>query len=355
MRWLLVLAITIAAARSARAEGPGQPRPVGSSLGGDDFEAVREVTPQRRALAIAAAVVPGSVVHGIGSWIVHERRPAKQLLYAELLGVAGIVVGGGLVGGSGGNPYTIWPGVPILLAGSGLFFTSWATDVWVAAGGARLDGGPRELEPWSVEAGMTWQHDAYRNRALLRAGGRFELGRVGVGAIGLLDAGGATRLGAADVRVRIFDNWLFARVGGRAHRDDEDELTKLVGEVEVIARLDLERVDAAFAPSFIEGSTGLGVTRVTYADMETDIASELLGRFGWGVYLGRRGEAMAFYDHRRDTLVGGLPAFRASGFVGSVGAMADVRVWGPWAVRAELGVGNAWVTTLAIAYRGGAQ
>ena len=339
MRWLLVLAITIAAVRSARAEA-------------DDVEVVHEVTPERRALAIAAALVPGSVVHGIGSWIVHERPAAKKLFYAELVGLGGMVVGGLFVGGTGGNPYTIWPGVPILLAGTGLFFTSWATDVWVAAGGARVDGGPREPEPWSVEAGATWQHDAYRNRALLRAGGRFEVGRVGVGAVGLL--GGAVRLGAADVRVRIFDG-LVARVGGRLHRDDDDDVTHLVGDVEIIGRLDLARIDAAFAPTFVEGSTGLGIARVTYADMETDVASELLGRFGWGVYIGRRGEVMAFYDHRRDTLVGGLPAFRAAGFVGSVGATADVRVWGPWAVRAELAVGSAWVSTLAVAYRGGPQ
>jgi hypothetical protein len=89
--------------------------------------------------------------------------------------------------------------------------------------------------------------------------------------------------------------------------------------------------------------------------MDHEYASELLGRFLWGIYLGNRGEAAVIYDHRRDGLVGGLPAWRASGFVGSIGASLDLRVHGPWAARAEVDVGNAWVTTVAVAYRGGAR
>jgi len=353
MRWLLVV-VLVFAPHAVRADDT------------DDVDAAGDVSPARRAAAVALAVVPGFVLHGTGSWIVREKKPAKTLVEVELVGLAGIAAGGLLVGGTGGNPYTIWPGVPILLAGSGLFFTSWATDIWVAAGGSRIEAASRALAPWSVEAGTTWQHDAYRNRALLRGGGHLELGRVRVGALALIDAGGAAKLGEGDVRVRIFGapatgevigdgSRLLARVGGRVHRDDDDEMTQIVGELEVIGRLDLARLDAAFAPSFVEASTGVGVARVAYERMETEIASELLGTFGWGVYLGTRGEAMLFYDHRRDGLVGGLPAWRASGFVGSLGARADVRVYGPWALHAELGVGNAWVSTLAIAYRGGAQ
>ncbi|HEU4614663.1 MAG TPA: hypothetical protein VFS15_21370, partial [Kofleriaceae bacterium] len=82
-------------------------------------------------------------------------------------------------------------------------------------------------------------------------------------------------------------------------------------------------------------------------------SSEMLAHFAWGVYLGPLGEATLFYEHTRDGLVGGIPAWRASGFVGSVGASIDMRVWGPWAVRAELAIGNAYLTTLSLVYRGG--
>jgi hypothetical protein len=328
-----------------------------------------QVSTKRRAAAVALVIFPGVLVHGIGAWTVGEKHTAKELLVAEGAGIAVAGLAGLLVGGSGGNPYTV-PAVPLVVAGSGLLLQSWFEDIWVAAGGSRVCRPPRALAPWSVELGTSWLHDAYRERALLRGGGRVALGKDGVlgrfelGGIGLVDAGGDSELVQGDARVRILgaaatgeqvdDNTrVTARVGERWHRDKPDDLSQLVTEIAVDGRLDLYPIDHMFGRTFITAGTGVGFVHVRYGDAAKEWSSELLAHFAWGAYLGDRGEASVFYEHTRDGLVGGLPAYRASGFVGSVGAMIDARVYGPWGVRAELDIGNAYLTTLAVSYRGG--
>jgi hypothetical protein len=321
------------------------------------------VSSQRRAAAVALAIVPGFFIHGIGAWTVGDKRAAKTLAIGEGIGLTGAGLAGLLVGGSGANPYTT-PAIPIVIAGSGMFFQSWFTDIYIAAGGDVTDR-PRASAPWSVELGTSWLHDAYRERAMLRGGGRIELGRFDVGAFALADAGGDTNVGQADVRARVLGaaasgeqiddgTRISVRVGSRWHRDDDDRVTQWTQEIAIDGRLDLDRIERSFGRTFAELGAGVGIVRVKYGDdLAREWSSELLGRFAWGMYLGARGEASLFYEHTRDGLVGGLAAWRASGFFGSVGAAADVRVHGPWAMRAQLEIGNAYLTTIAVSYRGG--
>lgn len=322
------------------------------------------VSPQRRAAAIALAIVPGVVLRGTGSWIVGDKRSAKKLAITAAGGLAVAGGLGGLIGLSGANPYTT-VAVPLVLTGAGALLTSWAADIYVAAGGRRMRTSARATSPWSIEAGETWLHDAYRERLHARAAGRFALGRVDLGGMGLFDVGGDGWLAYGDARVRLLGaaatdeiiedgSRLWARVGGRVQRDDDDRVTQVVGEIEVGGRLDLRHFDRALASSFGELSVGLGALHATYAGETNDLDSILLSRFAWGMYV-PGGEVSLFYDHRRDGLAGGIAAYRAAGFVGSVGATADLRVNGPWAIRGELQIGNAWLTTLAFAYRGGGR
>ena len=318
----------------------------------------------RRFAAVGAAIVPGVFVRGAGSFILGERRTAKRLLATGAVGLTVAAAGALAVGTTRANPYFVWPGVPIMLAGAGVFLPTWFGDIWVAAGGERVKGGPRGTPPWSLELATTWLHDAYRERALAGASARIELGRLGLGAGTLLDAQGDARTGELEVRFRILGapaanrpidegSRLHVRAGGRLHRDDADDVTLATGELEVVLRGELRHLDPLLAGTFLELSAGLGVERATYARDTHDVDSILLGRFAWGAYLGRRGEAMLFYDHRRDHLAGGLWTWRASGFNGSFGAAAQLVVAGPWAVRAEVEVGSAWVSTFALRYQGG--
>lgn len=362
VRWCcaLVLAI-VASATPARAE-----RRLNTLHGdGPTYRPhhVERHTWQRWAAGVTLAIVPGVVVHGIGSWTVREKRAAKKLLIGEGAGLVLAAGAGLLVGGSGGSPYTV-PAIPLVVAGTGLFLQSWFTDIYVAAGGKSIVEWQRAPAPWQVELGTSWLHDAYRERALLRGGGRVELGRIDLGAYALADAVGDSQIGQADVRVRLLGpaatgesikngSRLSLRAGTRYHRDDPDHVTQWTTEVAIDGRLDLERIDETFRSSFVEFGTGVGLVHVGYGNGAHDWSSELLARFAWGAYLGGHGEAMLFYEHTRDGLVGGLPAWRASGFLGSVGALLDLRVRGPWGARGELEIGNAYLTTLSLVYRGG--
>jgi len=363
---------TLAAPRDARAEPPPTDEPAPRA----DEPAPRadEIAPRsrpapstlRRVVAVGAAIVPGVLVRGAGSYVVGERRTAKRLLELGAIGLAAGAIGGAAVGGSGGSPYFIWPAVPVAVLGGGLLVPSWFADIWVAAGAERVRGGPRAAPPWSIELSTTGLRDPYRARVLPGAAATVELGRLGLGASALLDAGGASRTGGVEARWHILGapatggpiedgSRLYARAAARYHHDDPDDLALATAELEVVLRGELRHVDPRLAGLFLELATGAGVERAGYARGAHDLGAILLARFAWGAYLGRRGEAALFYDHRRDDLAGGLYAWRASGFVGSVGARAQAAIAGPWAVRGELQVGNAWVGTLALCYQGGTR
>lgn len=344
---LAVIAIVLAARPALADEAPNRP-----------------ISVPRQALGIAAAVVPGVIVRGLGSGIVGEKRAGKRLAVIGGIGLGAMIVGGLPVGITGGNQYLIVPGVPLLIAGAGLFVTSWFSDLWVAAGGRCGAGDPRARLPWSIEAGTTWLHDAYRGRAHLRGSVQLTVGRVELSAGGLHHVKGEATEGELGARVRLRGaaatgavvddgSGLWIRAAVRARDDHEDRVQVATAEVEAIVRVDLHRIDPALRGAFSELSSGLGVERAVVSGDRSDLGALLLARFVWGAYLGQRGELAAFYSHRRDQLAGGLAAGGASGFLGSVGANLDLRVLGPWAVRTELEIGSGWVTTLMLRYQGG--
>lgn len=356
--WRLRVAATFALATLALTSSSGH-----AEDAPEEPAPVRRISTARRVAAIGAALGPGLIVHGLGSWIVDERPAAKRLVATEGIALLGAAAGILAIAGSGGSEKTIIPAVPMALFGTGAFLSSWFADIYVAAGGTR-EGLSRSRPPWRVDVGGAWQHDAYRERVFARTGGRIDVGRLGFGATGLLDAGGDAALVEGNLHVRVigaastgeptsYGHRLDVRVGGRWHQDDIDDVRQLVGEAEVGGRLDFGAVDRALAGTFGEVSFGLGVARIEYARSQTDTDAILLTGFGFGAYLGQRGEARVFYDHRRDGLVGGLPAGGLSGFLGSVGAGVDLRVLGPWAVVGEVQVGNGWFTTFGVGYRGG--
>jgi hypothetical protein len=359
-----LIAATVAPAAASPNGGPRDDHATGDAGGDDRDHAAPSVSAGRRAAAIAAAIVPGVLVRGAGSWVVGERRAARRLAATGGVGLAALIVGGAPIAATGSNPYTIWPGVPLVVGGTGLFLSSWLADIWVAAGGRRVEPRPLAMPPWSLDAGTTWLHDAYRERALLTAAGHVELGRLGLDGGGTLDAGGASRSGEAGVRWRLRGpaasghtvadgSRLVVRAALRLDRDDDDRVGTATAETELAGRLDLGRLDPAVDGSFVELSVGAGVVRTAYPMDRHDLDAILLAGFAWGAYLGDRGELRLFYDHRRDGLAGGLAASHAAGFLGSFGASSELRITGPWAVRGQLQVGNAWVTTLGLRYRGG--
>ncbi len=381
MRSWCALAVALTAGVSAARAENGEPR-IASGTAPAARTPSREISGSRRALAITAAIVPGILVRGAGSWVAHEKPVAKKLLLVAGGGVLLAGIAGGLVGGTGGNPATV-PAIPVVTLGAGVILTTWIADIWTAAGGDRLALRPRAVAPWSIEAGSTWHKDAYRGRLLGRVGARVAAGRADLATTMLAHVGGDSWVSYGSARLRLLgaapariaraaldtpDDPLLAtrrsddeigdgtrlgiRVGGRLQRDDEDRTSQRVAELEVEGRLDLARIDDVLHGTFVEGATGLGALHVSYSDDASELDSILLARFAWGMYL-PTGEAALYYDHRRDGLAGGIAAGRAAGFMGSIGAVLDIGLVGPWGVHGELQFGNAWLSTLALSYRGG--
>src|SRR5688572_23849258 len=96
-RCVLVFALLIAA-RPATAERRQ------NDLSGDtacvdarrlNRDCTNRLSPGRRALAITAAIIPGIVVRGAGSWVAGENRTAKRLFYV----MGGALAAAGVFGG----------------------------------------------------------------------------------------------------------------------------------------------------------------------------------------------------------------------------------------------------------------
>jgi len=325
------------------------------------------VSTGRRALAVGAAILPGAAVHGAGSWVVGDRTAARRLALAEAAGLTVAAVGGVPLALTYGSRRLATVSIPLVVAGSGVVVVGWLADMWVAAGGARIAGAPRRLEPWAVELGTTWVRDpVLGGRGFARLGAVWQLGPLRLAPEAMISVDddeqrlellGAWRLvGAAPCgEVAIGDgSHVELRAAIRGDRAGDEGFSLATVEAYGHGRLDLARVAAGLDGTFAELATGLGLELAAYRADGVDANDLLVARFGFGVYLGRgRGELTAWYDHRRDDLAGGLVASRASGFFGSVGSTVDVGLVDGWALTAELQVGSAWVGTLAVRRRGG--
>ncbi len=380
MRWSLVVAFVIAILGTgvARADNPvvvvvpedeskafHRAIPLTPYTPGVHCDGCRpKVKRWQRILGTAVAVSPvGFLARGVGSWYVDDSRTAKRLAKIAGLGMGLAIAGGVPTGVTGGNPYILIPFVPMLVAGTGLFMQTWFADIANAAG---LDGPgqPRARVPWAIESGLVWVHDAYRDRALFRGAARATTGRLELGATAYVHDTEMTYLaGDLSIGVRLLGatadggwiddgSYLLVRGVARMRDDNADRVQVTTGELEVAGRLDLWRVSQTLDGSFAEMSLGGGLERAAFST-DSEKGGLLLARFAYGAYIGRRGEAQLYYDHRRDSFAGGIAAYRAAGFVGSVGAMADVRIAGRWGVHAELEIGSAWVTSLGLRYQGG--
>jgi hypothetical protein len=121
MKRVLVTAVLVAFAQEARADkSPWLDEAPAVQRSTEEPNSDEELSTGRRALAVGASIVPGVVIHGSGSWVAHEKGAAKKLLVAQLIGGAMMGISGAFVGGTRGSEYTIWPGVPVLIAGAGL-------------------------------------------------------------------------------------------------------------------------------------------------------------------------------------------------------------------------------------------
>lgn len=324
----------------------------------------RPPTRGRRVIATAAAILPGVVVRGSGHWLVDDRRTAKRLLVIEGVGLGLAALGGLPLGISGGAEETL-PGLALLVPATGLLFTSLAADVWGAAGGAGIAGTPAPPSALDASLGYSFVGDPrvpFANLATVDASAW--LGPAQLRASGWL--GDSTWQARATAGLRVYG----PRPGARRDDGDTSALDLAVsvaeerradqglriasGEAAVLAHIDLARIGPTLHGTFATIGMGFGAERVRYTASGTADTSGLMSaRIGWGFVLGdlrgtgRALETEIYYEHRRDTLAGGLTLhIPFNGFIGYVGAVTTA--WhGRYGVSARLDAGSAYVATIA--------
>ncbi|NOK15310.1 hypothetical protein HNS30_40555, partial [Corallococcus exercitus] len=249
------------------------------------------------------------------------------------------LIGAGLVpiALTGASRKTIGPLYAVTLTGAGVFSLSMLANLYAVTSPA-FDPGrvPDTLPPLEFDLGYQYVNDAsaeYRNFFALGAVARLSAVRLEASARlapdegnTLIRAGAAYRLWGAPERTLGLGDGTALDVEGFAtyHRYPTEGFTLGGGELALKGRYAMARFGPRFSGSFVEGGVGLSFQGYSYPGRVSDdnLYGQLLYTFGYGVWLGRggplRGEAVLFYDHRKDGLVGGLRG-RGGGMIGSFG------------------------------------
>lgn len=336
---------------------------------------------------MAAAIVPGVLLHGSGHFAAGDRPTAWRLLKYEGIGLGAVLLGGAVLAVTGASRRTIEPAILTTAAGGGLLATSWLADLYGVLAPEGGTGAPLLVLP-TIEAQLGAR--AVDNPAVpgrFFAGPSFDarLGRWRFSPSGwwAVDGHNQSRL-AASVALRIAgpragggasavaDGSYFDVAGGVVHHRFSEDAHDVGGvvlpgaafdmttfDVRVEGRLDLRRIASSLTGSFVEGAAGVGLGAYHYPVAGTTEANSLLlARFAFGVDFGHRaerwGEARIYYDHRHDDFAGGLkiPGL-GSGALGYFGAEATAFLSRGWGVRGEAQAGAAWVGGLGLVRRFG--
>ncbi|MFB1483639.1 hypothetical protein [Corallococcus sp. RDP092CA] len=324
--------------------------------------------PPFKPLPVAVAVAPGLLLHGLGAWTAGDAATARGLFAAEATGLGLVAAGLVPIALTGASRKTIGPLYAVTLTGAGVFSLSMLANLYAVTSPA-FDPGrvPDTLPPLELDLGYQYVNDATadsRNFFALGAVARLSAVRLEASARlapdegnTLIRAGAAYRLWGAPERMLGLGDGTSLDVEGFAtyHRYPTEGFTLGGGEVALRGRYALARFGPRFAGAFVEGGLGVSAQAYSYPGRVDDdnLYGQLLYTFGYGVWLGRggplRGEAVLFYDHRKDGLVGGVRG-RGGGMVGSFGLKGRVLVTERWGVAAEAQAGGALMGRLSLVY-----
>ncbi|HEX6272369.1 MAG TPA: hypothetical protein VFZ53_04995 [Polyangiaceae bacterium] len=366
----------VALARPALAADPSTP-PVEHAASETEPAPAARAAPStgERALAGAAAVVPGVVVHGAGHYVAGESTTGTRLLIAQGAGLG--LMAGGLVAlvATGASRYVAGPAAGTMVLGSGLFITSYLADVYGTLS-PDSDAAERRVQPppW-IETELGYRHIsdpifAYEHFVVERLS--FQSGSLrltpsawfssdGDNARYGLEAGYRV-LGAvpsASQRAVTADR-LDGVLGVVHHRFVTERFVRTSMDVLVDTRYDLGHVGSTLRGAFVEAGIGYSFGLIDYdvtgVDAPSDFDDLLLARFGFGaVFRGAShpgSEARVYYDHRHDDFAGGLILEGIpSGVAGHFGAEARWFFLPEWGLGVQAEVGSARVAGASLLFR----
>lgn len=376
-RWagpVLALVLAPGPVFAAGTDSPSVEPPLASAsvLAAPEAPSAPEPRPPFRVLPAAVSVVPGLLLHGLGSLVGGDTTLAGQLFALEGTGLGLTAAGLVPIALTGASRRTIGPLYALTLSGVGVFSLSAMANLYAAASPAFAPGvAPATLPPLELELGyqhVSDPHFAFRHFLTLGALSRWDALRLE----------GTAQLSPEDgnTRVRVLGSYrllgeperarhgadgtaLDVEFGGLVHRYPTEGVTLGGGELSLRGRYAMRRFNPRLAGSFAEMSVGMLFLANRYAGGGGDdlLQQNLLFTFGYGVWLGRggplRGEAMLYYDHRKDDFAGGLIALGE--VPGHLGLRGRVLFGEHWGAAADLQVGSAYVGKVSLVYALGGE
>lgn len=367
--WVLALAVLPGGVQAQVSEGRGAVDvPVVAAPSQVEPVAPRgePLRPRFEVLPAAVSVVPGLLLHGLGPLVAGDTQTAGRHFLLEGSGLGLLIAGGVPIAMSGASRRVIGPLYAVTLTGVGLLSISTLANLYGAVSPAFPPGEvARHLPPLELEVGYQHVVDPafdYRHFVSVGALARLERVRLEAGAKLSPDegnlrvrVGGAYRLmGAPEgARAGADGTALDLEAAALAHRYPSEAFTLGGGELFLRGRYDMARFSPRMAGSFAEMGVGFAMQGYLYTGPVDDILFEqLLFTFGYGVYLGRggpfRGEALLYYDHRKDDFPGGIKA--GGGVPGYVGLRGRMFLTERWGVAADFQAGSALVGRVSLVY-----
>jgi hypothetical protein len=313
----------------------------------------------RDALAIGASLVPGALVHGSGHFVLCEPRIARKLLYLEGVGAASAVLSATGLAATGASQYVVGPLAIGAIGGLGLFTITWLADIYGVVAPAGGFGRPAPyVAPLVIQSGVRGVYDPlFETRWLLSQGFVLDAGPVWIAP--RLDASpdakhrryalavGRRVLGASGPARQHRPATLDVRLALRDFAEETEGFGVTSAELALAGRLDLHELGHTLTGAFAFAELGYGREWHRFDGAPGHDWDALLARWGFGMYLGHgwsRGEAWVAYDHRRDTVAGGLhvPGIGA-GYTGFLEARSELYFGPHFGAALELAYGSAVV------------
>jgi hypothetical protein len=244
------------------------------------------------------------------------------------------------------------------IGGASLFVISWLADVYGSAAPEGGTGEPgRRMPRLETQTGLRYVYDPqFRYRAFVSHGFRLDSRWFWLSPEFdvALDAKnrryalkvGHRLVGPSSIRYSKSGTRVDLQLGVSDHDYDDDGFAMRTFEGSFAARLDLVAIGESLRGSFAEMELGYARQQSRFDGLPGDGTDELLARIGVGTYIGAgRGEFRLGYDHRRDTLAGGLRVRGiGAGYLGFLHQRTEL-YFGTLGIASEVALGSAFLVS----------
>jgi len=326
-----------------------------------------------------AAVFPGILLHGSGTWLQGRTLTTERLLLLEGIGLLTTFMSGLVLFETGAARDIVGPTALTAVAGVGTFGSSFLANLYATWAPAAGFGEPQRSLPL-LESSLGYQYVDdpqfdYHHFVTTRLDARLRSWHLGLNAAYTPDPSnqrlellaGYRWIGPNAYGARASDgSYLEPQLGYSEHRFDSSGFLSRTFELKVEGRLDAARILPDVRGAYFQLGAGWAKQWIVFDLPDVDAqnaTSLLLAHMGFGVYLGQRaafaptgGEVELYYDHRHDGFAGGLKLQGlGSGAAGHLGLAGHYYVSEAWGVRALAEVGSAWVLGLSALLRVGTR